>query len=148
MYSVHRGRCETEAESVAQAVTKALGLDSAPYTDAYVRTWADGDLDMVKDCAETVLRVAKGHPDRPRPIPRRGTRQMGPYLGAENPRLSGWREHSSAWATPSPKVPERPATRTAQRAASDFNGTRFSQLRDQPSSGFISSCGRSSRRLP
>jgi hypothetical protein len=59
VYSVHRGRCETEAESVAHIVTKALGLDSAPYTDAYVLSWTNGDLDMVKKCAETVLRVAK-----------------------------------------------------------------------------------------
>jgi antirestriction protein ArdC len=59
-YSEHRGRCETEAESVAHIVAKALGLNSASYTDAYVLSWANGDLDMVKQCADTVLRVAKG----------------------------------------------------------------------------------------
>jgi hypothetical protein len=56
---LHRGRAETEAESVAHIVCKALGLDSASYSDAYVMGWADGDMDLVKQCAETVLRVAK-----------------------------------------------------------------------------------------
>ncbi|GAA4259941.1 hypothetical protein [Dactylosporangium darangshiense] len=56
---VHRGRVETEAESVAHIVLRALGMDSAAYSDAYVFGWAGGDLDLVKDCAETVLRVAK-----------------------------------------------------------------------------------------
>ncbi|MEU7874269.1 ArdC family protein [Dactylosporangium sp. NPDC049140] len=56
---LHRGRRETEAESVAYIVCKALGLDTAAYSDAYVLGWADGDMDLVKQCAETVLRVAK-----------------------------------------------------------------------------------------
>ena len=57
--NVHRGRGETEAESVAHIVLRALGVDSAAYSDAYVFGWANGDLDLVKECAETVLRVAK-----------------------------------------------------------------------------------------
>lgn len=56
---VHRGRNETEAESVAHIVLRALGMDSAAYSDAYVFGWANGDMDLVKECAETVLRVAK-----------------------------------------------------------------------------------------
>ncbi|MGN9912705.1 hypothetical protein ACTMTJ_34740 [Phytohabitans sp. LJ34] len=56
---LHRGRFETEAESVAHIVLRALGLDSAAYSDAYVFGWADGDLDLVQQCAETVLRVAR-----------------------------------------------------------------------------------------
>ncbi|PWU52443.1 hypothetical protein DLJ47_18885 [Micromonospora sp. S4605] len=57
--NVHRGRGETEAESVAHIVLRALGMDSAAYSDAYVFGWAGGDMDLVKECAETVLRVAK-----------------------------------------------------------------------------------------
>lgn len=57
---LHRGRKETEAESVAHIVCAALGLETAAYSDAYVLGWADGDLDLVKECAATVLRVAKG----------------------------------------------------------------------------------------
>ncbi len=57
--TVHRGRAETEAESVAHIVLRALGMDTAAYSDAYVLGWADGDLDLVKECAETVLRVAR-----------------------------------------------------------------------------------------
>jgi hypothetical protein len=56
---LHRGRKETEAESVAHIVLRALGLDSSGYSDAYVFGWADGDMDLVKGCAETVLRVAR-----------------------------------------------------------------------------------------
>lgn len=56
---LHRGRRETEAESVAHIVCAALGLDTAAYSDAYVMGWADGDLDLVKQCAQTVLQVAK-----------------------------------------------------------------------------------------
>lgn len=36
-----------------------LGLDTQIYSDAYVLGWAHGDMALVKDCAETVLRVAK-----------------------------------------------------------------------------------------
>jgi hypothetical protein len=57
--NLHRGRKETEAESVAHIVCKALGLDTQAYSDAYVLGWADGDLELVKACATTVLRVAK-----------------------------------------------------------------------------------------
>jgi hypothetical protein len=57
--NLHRGRRETEAESVAHIVCAVLGLDTAAYSDAYVLGWADGDMDLVKQCAETVLRVAK-----------------------------------------------------------------------------------------
>lgn len=56
---LHRGRRETEAESVAHIVCKAFGLDSSPYTDAYVMGWAEGDMDLVREAAATVLRVAR-----------------------------------------------------------------------------------------
>lgn len=57
--NMHRGRKETEAESVAHLCCRALGLDTQLYSDAYVLGWADGDMDLVKDCAQTILRVAK-----------------------------------------------------------------------------------------
>ncbi|MEV6923963.1 ArdC family protein [Dactylosporangium sp. NPDC051485] len=56
---IHRGRCETEAESVAHIVCAALDLHTAAYSDAYVLGWADGDISLVKQTADTVLRVAK-----------------------------------------------------------------------------------------
>jgi len=56
---LHRGRKETEAESVAHIICKAVGLDSQAYSDAYVLGWANGDMNLVKACAETILRVAK-----------------------------------------------------------------------------------------
>lgn len=64
----HRGREETEAESVAHIVCKAFGLNSAPYTDAYVMGWADGDLDLVRAAATTVLQVARDIVDELAPI--------------------------------------------------------------------------------
>jgi N-terminal domain of anti-restriction factor ArdC len=57
--NLHRGRRETEAESVAHIVCAALGLNTAAYSDAYVLGWANGDIDLVRQCATTVLRVAK-----------------------------------------------------------------------------------------
>ncbi|GAB3832726.1 hypothetical protein ACFPIJ_57355 [Dactylosporangium cerinum] len=56
---LHRGRAETEAESVAHVVCAALGLDTRGYSDAYVLGWADGDMDLVRDCADTVRRVSR-----------------------------------------------------------------------------------------
>ncbi|MGI5213327.1 ArdC-like ssDNA-binding domain-containing protein [Plantactinospora sp. CA-290183] len=56
---LHRGRKETEAESVAHLVCKALGLDTHVYSDAYVLGWANGDLNLIRECAETILRVSK-----------------------------------------------------------------------------------------
>jgi hypothetical protein len=57
--NLHRGRKETEAESVAHLCCRVLGLDTQVYSDAYVLGWANGDMDLIKDCAETVLRIAK-----------------------------------------------------------------------------------------
>jgi hypothetical protein len=57
--NLHRGRKETEAESIAHLVCRALGLDTQVYSDAYVLGWANGDMDLVKDCAQTILRAAK-----------------------------------------------------------------------------------------
>jgi hypothetical protein len=56
---LHRGRKETEAESVAHLCCRALGLDTQVYSDAYVLGWANGDIDLVEERAETVLKVAK-----------------------------------------------------------------------------------------
>jgi hypothetical protein len=56
---LHRGRKETEAESVAHLCCRALGLDTQGYSDAYVLGWAEGDMDLIKECAETILTVAK-----------------------------------------------------------------------------------------
>jgi hypothetical protein len=57
--AVHRGPGETEAESVAHIVCAPLGLDTAAYSHANVLDWAAGDIGLVKQTADTVLRVAK-----------------------------------------------------------------------------------------
>ncbi|MEV1294899.1 ArdC-like ssDNA-binding domain-containing protein [Pseudonocardia sp. NPDC049635] len=64
----HHGWVETEAESVAHIVCKAFGLDSEPYTDAYVMGWADGDLEVVRAAAATVVAVAREIVDELAPI--------------------------------------------------------------------------------
>ncbi|WP_433304277.1 hypothetical protein ACQP2F_14510 [Actinoplanes sp. CA-030573] len=56
---LHRGRRETEAESVSHIICQALGLDTAAFTDAYVLGWAGGDLNLVEQCAQRVLRVSR-----------------------------------------------------------------------------------------
>ncbi|TQS42742.1 hypothetical protein [Cryptosporangium phraense] len=58
--SPHRGRYETEAESVAHIVLAAPGLDTSAYSDAYAFDWASGDLDLIRGCADAVLRTARG----------------------------------------------------------------------------------------
>lgn len=58
-YAQHRGRAETEAESIAYIVCGALGLDTGKYSAPYVNSWSEGDSQVVQAAAETVLRVAK-----------------------------------------------------------------------------------------
>src|SRR5690348_6769516 len=67
--SMHHGRRETEAESVAHLVCRVLGLDTQTYSDAYVLGWADGDLDLVQACADKVIKVARGILDDLTPAP-------------------------------------------------------------------------------
>lgn len=54
-YVAHRGRKETEAESVAYVMGGLLGLDTSAYSVGYIATWAEGDVDMVRQTAENVL---------------------------------------------------------------------------------------------
>ena len=64
---------------MAHIVCAAFGLDSEPYTDAYVMGWADGDMDVVRAAATTVLRVARDIVDELAPIaPFDGTRDPQP----------------------------------------------------------------------
>ncbi|MDG4795422.1 ArdC family protein [Micromonospora sp. WMMD1082] len=97
---LHRGRRETEAESVAHLVCRALGLDTQAYSDAYVLGWADGDLTLIAQCAEIVLRIAKqiltdlaGTPDAAeatQPVPgAHASAAAGPARGARRRRSRG-----------------------------------------------------------
>ena len=56
-YVAHRGRKETEAESVAYVMGGLLGLDTTAYSVGYIATWAEGDVDLVRAAAENVLRA-------------------------------------------------------------------------------------------
>lgn len=58
-YVAHRGRAETEAESVAYVVLRALGLDSEAYSAPYVATWAEADMSKVHATAQTVVKTAR-----------------------------------------------------------------------------------------
>lgn len=57
-YAEHRGRMETEAESVAYIVAGMLGLDTSAYSIGYIAGWSDGDTDMIKTTAARVLKAA------------------------------------------------------------------------------------------
>jgi antirestriction protein ArdC len=57
-YAGCRGTAEIEAESVAFVVCGVSGLDSAPYTGAYVAGWAAGDVKKVRASAERVVSTA------------------------------------------------------------------------------------------
>jgi len=57
-YAGCRDTAEVEAESAAFIVCAASGMDSAPYTAAYIAGWSGGDLKKVKASAERVVKVA------------------------------------------------------------------------------------------
>jgi antirestriction protein ArdC len=54
-YLTHRGRFETEAESVAHVIAGMAGMDTTDYSVGYVATWAKGDLDLIAQTATRVL---------------------------------------------------------------------------------------------
>ena len=58
-YRTCRDQCEVEAESVANVIAPANGLDASGYTFAYVAGWAGGDVAKVRAAAETVTRAAR-----------------------------------------------------------------------------------------
>jgi len=58
-YATCRGRCEVEAESIADVVAAAHGLDASGYSSAYAAGWAGGDLTHVRQAAETVTKAAR-----------------------------------------------------------------------------------------
>lgn len=49
---------EVEAESVAYVVCSALGLDTSGYSLPYVARWANGDLKLVSQTADRVVKAA------------------------------------------------------------------------------------------
>lgn len=53
----HRGRIETEAESVAYAAGALLGLDTSSWSIGYVAGWSAGDVAMIRDTAANVHRA-------------------------------------------------------------------------------------------
>jgi hypothetical protein len=57
--NLHNGRNETGAQSAAHRCCRALGLDTQIYRDAYLLGWANGVRDLVKQCAQSILRVAQ-----------------------------------------------------------------------------------------
>ncbi|MDQ1250861.1 MAG: hypothetical protein QG597_5241 [Actinomycetota bacterium] len=55
----HRGTAEIEAESVAYILLAAAGMDTTAASFDYIGTWAQGDLDLLRTTADTVIRVAR-----------------------------------------------------------------------------------------
>jgi antirestriction protein ArdC len=54
-YQQHRGRMETEAESVAYVTAALTGLDTAPYSVGYITGWTHGDTTVLRTTATQVL---------------------------------------------------------------------------------------------
>jgi hypothetical protein len=54
-----RAGAEIVAESVAFVVGQAAGLDTSEYSAGYVLTWADGNVDTLKDAAGRIDRAAR-----------------------------------------------------------------------------------------
>jgi antirestriction protein ArdC len=57
-YLSNRGRCETEAESVAYVVLNHLGIETDDYSLAYVAGWSGGDAKVVRAAAEIIIKTA------------------------------------------------------------------------------------------
>jgi antirestriction protein ArdC len=57
-YVEHRGLMETEAESVAYIVAGLAGFDTSAYSIAYITGWSNGDTNLIKSTAASVLRTA------------------------------------------------------------------------------------------
>lgn len=53
-----RGRHEVETESVAYIVCASAGIATEDYSLPYVGHWSDGSVDLVRQTAQKVLRVA------------------------------------------------------------------------------------------
>lgn len=58
-YRQHRGRMEAIAESTAYVIGAHFGIDTSSYSVGYVATWTKGDLELLRDTAEAVLRTSK-----------------------------------------------------------------------------------------
>jgi antirestriction protein ArdC len=54
-YEQHRGRMETEAESVAYVTAALTGLDTTPYSIGYITGWAHGNTTLLRTTATRVL---------------------------------------------------------------------------------------------
>jgi len=54
-YRRHRGRMETEAESVAYVVAGLTGFDTSSYSIGYITHWSNGDTTLIKNTAGRVL---------------------------------------------------------------------------------------------
>lgn len=54
-YRRHRGRMETEAESVAYVVAGLIGFDTSSYSVGYITHWSNGDTTLIKNTAGRVL---------------------------------------------------------------------------------------------
>jgi hypothetical protein len=99
-----------EAESVAHLCCRAIGLDVEVYSDAYVLGWANGDMDLIRECAAIVLRVTMsilkdltpadaielGRADAVATAPARGRRETRARAGSRPRRPAGKREAASA----------------------------------------------------
>jgi hypothetical protein len=58
-YSLHRGKYEAIAESVAYVLADAFGIDTGPYSVGYVAHWTEGDLELLKQVGDAVQRTVK-----------------------------------------------------------------------------------------
>lgn len=57
--ALNRDRAEVEAESVAHIVCTAAGLTTTSYSYPYVAHWSTGNLDLVRETADQVIKVAR-----------------------------------------------------------------------------------------
>lgn len=58
-YQQERGRCETEAESIAYIVANYFGFDTSQYSFGYITAWAGAKTEIVKKSLDVIQKTAQ-----------------------------------------------------------------------------------------
>lgn len=86
--TVHRGRREVEADSVAFLVLAGIGVDSSSYSFPYVAGWSEGDPKVVVEVAQRVNTAAQQLLERLEDVdPSEIVSLLGPALEQVGPAL-------------------------------------------------------------
>jgi antirestriction protein ArdC len=89
-YRNHRGRFETEAESTAFLVLSDMGVDVGEWSFDYITSWSRGDVELLRQVADKVVRTSQGilNELRPNGLTPELEARAGDLESAERPSLA------------------------------------------------------------